>query len=152
MQAMISDHEGKEKKRVLFLCTGNSCRSQMAEALTNHTLSDQWEAFSAGTQPSGFVHPLTLRVLDEIGISHNGRSKSVDEFKGASFDVVITVCDEANENCPVWLGKGKQAHFSFADPALATGSDEEKMIVFREVLEIVENEVLPFLQNEDKNG
>jgi phosphate transport system protein len=134
------------KKRVLFLCTGNSCRSQMAEALTNRMLGGRWEAFSAGTQPSGSVHPLTLRVLEEIGISHEGRPKSVNEFKGARFDVVITVCDDAKENCPVWLGKGQQAHFSFVDPAETKGSDEEKLIVFREVLEQIEEQIIPFLE------
>jgi arsenate reductase len=134
------------KKRVLFLCTGNSCRSQMAEALTNHFLGELWEAFSAGTQPRRFVHPLTLRVLSEMGILHNGRTKSVNEFKGASFDVVITVCDDAKENCPVWLGKGQQAHFSFLDPAMARGSDEDKLTVFRDILEQIEEQIIPFLE------
>ncbi len=121
------------KSRVLFICTGNSCRSQMAEAIVNARLGDSWEAFSAGTKPAGYVHPNALRALAEIGIEHRGRSKSVDEFMGQAFDVVITVCDSAAEECPVWLGKGKRVHRSFPDPAKATGADEEVMAVFRAV-------------------
>ena len=105
------------KRKVLFLCTGNSCRSQMAEAIVNARLSDRWEAFSAGTNPIGFIHPKTLEVLREIGIQHQGRSKSVDEFRRTDFDLVVTVCDSAAEECPLWLGKGKTAHQSFPDPA-----------------------------------
>jgi arsenate reductase len=136
----------RTKKKVLFLCTGNSCRSQMAEALTNHLLGEEWEAFSAGTQPSRSINPLTIRVLDERGIEHKGRPKSVNEFKSACFDLVITVCDDAKENCPIWLGKGKQAHFSFQDPADAMGSEKEKMIIFRDVLRKIEEQVIPFLE------
>ena len=140
------------KKRVLFLCTGNSCRSQMAEALTNYILAERWEAFSAGTQPSGSVNPLTLRALAEMGISHNGRSKSVNEFKSASFDLVITVCDDANENCPVWLGKGQQAHFSFLDPAESVGSEDEKIEAFQATLKDIQKQIIPFLANQlDEN-
>ncbi len=120
-------------KKVLILCTGNSCRSQMAEAIINHDLAGQWQAESAGTQPSGFVHPLALRALAEIGIQHSGESKSLDRFRGMDFDVVITVCDDAAENCPVWLGKGKRVHIGFPDPAKAEGSEEEKMAIFRQV-------------------
>jgi arsenate reductase len=104
-------------KRVLFLCTGNSCRSQMAEAIVNARLGAEWEAVSAGTKPAGYVHPKALAALAEIGIEHSGRSKLADEFKGVAFDVVITVCDSAAEECPVWLGKGKRVHHSFPDPA-----------------------------------
>jgi len=137
--------ENHQKKRVLFLCTGNSCRSQMAEALTNALLPDRWIAFSAGTQPTGEVHPLTLRALTEIGIVHKGCSKSVDEFKGAAFDVVITVCDGAAEDCPVWLGKGKREHFNFSDPARAVGPEDEKLRVFRKTLSEIKEKVIPFL-------
>jgi arsenate reductase len=104
-------------KRVLFLCTGNSCRSQMAEAIVNARLGAEWEAVSAGTKPAGYVHPKALAALAEIGIEHSGRSKLADEFKGVAFDVVIIVCDSAAEECPVWLGKGKRVHHSFPDPA-----------------------------------
>ncbi|HQV64601.1 MAG TPA: arsenate reductase ArsC, partial [Anaerolineales bacterium] len=94
------------KRKVLFLCTGNSCRSQMAEAIVNAKLGNTWEAVSAGTKPTGYVHPKALAVLSEIGIQHEGRSKLADEFKGVDFDLVVTVCDSAAEECPVWLGKG----------------------------------------------
>lgn len=116
------------KKKVLFLCTGNSCRSQMAEAIVNARLGDKWEAVSAGTKPAGYIHPKALAVLAEIGIAHTGRSKLVDEFRGADFDLVVTVCDSAAEECPVWLGKGKRIHRDFPDPA-RTG----KMDDFRKV-------------------
>lgn len=94
-------------KRVLFLCTGNSCRSQMAEAIVNARLGSQWEAVSAGTKPAGYIHPKALEALSEIGIKHDGSSKRADEFRGTEFDLVVTVCDSAAEECPVWLGKGK---------------------------------------------
>lgn len=126
-------------RKVLFLCTGNSCRSQMAEAVVNARLSGDWQAFSAGTRPAGSVHPMAIRVLGEIGIQHAGDSKSVDEFRDVNFDLVVTVCDDASEECPVWLGKGKRAHRSFQDPARADGTNEEQLAVFRRVRdEIVE--------------
>lgn len=121
------------KRQVLFLCTGNSCRSQLAEAIVNARLGNEWEAVSAGTSPSGYVHPTALRVLKEIGIEHQGRSKSVDEFRKVPFDLVVTVCDSAAEECPVWLGQGKRMHLGFPDPAKATGSTEEVLVVFRTV-------------------
>lgn len=121
------------KLEVLFLCTGNSCRSQMAEAIVNARWGDQWQAYSAGTQPAGYVHPLALQVLREIGIEHQGRSKRADEYRQMPFDLVVTVCDDAAENCPVWLGKGKRVHLGFPDPAKATGSEAEVLAVFRQV-------------------
>jgi arsenate reductase len=87
----------EEKMQVLFLCTGNSCRSQMAEAIVNAQLGNRWEAVSAGTKPVGYVHPKVLQVLEEIGIHHQGYSKLVDEFRDKDFDLVITVCDSAAE-------------------------------------------------------
>lgn len=133
------------KRKVLFLCTGNSCRSQMAEAIVNARLGNDWEAFSAGTQPSGYVHPLAIRALSEIGIQHQGRSKSTDEFKGAAFDLVITVCDHAAENCPLWLGKGARAHLGFPDPAKAVGDESEIMAAFRSVRDAIEAQVIDFI-------
>jgi arsenate reductase (thioredoxin) len=133
------------KKRVLILCTGNSARSQLAEALVNHFLGDQWQAFSAGTKPTGFVHPMVPRVLAEIGIAHCGESKSVDLFRGQHFDAVVTTCDDAAQNCPVWLGKGPRAHIGFPDPAEAQGSDEEIMAVFRQVRDDIRKRVLSYL-------
>lgn len=104
-------------KKVLFLCTGNSCRSQMAEAIVNARLGDEWQAVSAGTKPAGYVHPKAVAALAEIGIQHKGRSKLADEFRSVDFDLVVTVCDSAAEDCPVWLGSGKKIHHSFFDPA-----------------------------------
>jgi arsenate reductase (thioredoxin) len=120
-------------RQVLFLCTGNSCRSHLAEAIVNARLSSDWSAVSAGTQPVSYVHPLAIRVLAEIGIEHQGRSKSVDEFRDVPFDLVVTVCDSAAEECPVWLGQGKRVHLGFPDPAKATGTDEQVLNVFRVV-------------------
>lgn len=136
-----------EMKRVLILCTGNSCRSQFAEAMVNHFRGDKWQACSAGTHPSGYVHPLALRVLEEIGIYHSGTSKSTDQFRNVDFDVVITVCDDAAENCPVWLGKGKRVHIGFPDPASAKGTDDEKMEVFRQVRDDIRAKILNYLDS-----
>ena len=133
------------KRKVLFLCTGNSCRSQLAEAIVNARLGNDWEAVSAGTVPAGYVHPKALAALAEIGIQHSGRSKSVDEFRGQEFDLVITVCDSAAEECPVWLGKGKKVHHSFPDPAKAQGSDEQVMAAFRAVRDDIAREIPPLL-------
>ncbi len=121
------------KKRVLFLCTGNSCRSQMAEAIVNVRLGEEWQAFSAGTRPAGAVHPKTIQALEEIGIHFQGRTKSVEEFRGMPFDLVVTLCDPAAEECPVWLGQGRRAHQGFPDPAKATGTDQEILRAFRDV-------------------
>ncbi len=123
----------EQKKKVLILCTGNSCRSQMAEAIINDRLGDTWEAVSAGTQPAGYIHPKAIAALKEIGIEHQGISKSTDQFRGTHFDLVVTVCDDAAENCPVWLGKGMRVHLGFPDPAKATGTEEEVMDAFRSV-------------------
>jgi arsenate reductase (thioredoxin) len=136
-----------EKRRVLILCTGNSARSQMAEGLINHLLEDEWEAYSAGIQPSGRVHPLAIAALADLGIDISGhRTKSTEEFRGQDFDVVITVCDHAAKNCPTWLGKGKQVHIGFPDPAAAEGSEADKLTIFREVRDGIRQEVLGFLE------
>jgi arsenate reductase len=133
-------------KKVLFLCTGNSCRSQMAEAIVNARLGADWQAVSAGTKPAGYVHPKALIALSEIGIQHKGRSKLADEFKGTDFDLVVTVCDSAAEECPIWLGKGKRVHHSFSDPAKAEGTDEEVMNAFRVVRDDIEKEIIELLK------
>ena len=132
-------------KNVLFLCTGNSCRSQMAEAIVNARLGDSWKAVSAGTKPAGYIHPKALAALSEIGIRHEGRSKLADEFRGSDFDLVVTVCDSAAEECPVWIGKGKRTHHSFPDPAKAEGTEAEVMHVFRTVRDNIEKEIIPLL-------
>jgi arsenate reductase len=128
------------KRKVLFLCTGNSCRSQMAEAIVNTRLGEQWEAVSAGTKPAGFVHPKALQALHEIGIPHQGRSKQADEFREVDFDLVVTVCDSAAEECPLWLGKGKRTHRSFPDPAVTDNLDD-----FRKVRDDIEREITQLL-------
>lgn len=134
-------------RRVLFLCTGNSCRSQLAEAIVNARAGDAWQASSAGTRPAGFVHPLAIRALQEIGIdARAARSKSVDGLHGKEFDLVVTVCDQAAEECPIWLGSGKRIHLGFPDPAKAEGSQEEKMEAFRSVRNEMEKKVLSLME------
>ena len=113
----------------------------MAEAIVNARNGDQWQAFSAGTHPAGYVHPKAIKALEEIGIHHQGRSKSADEFQDFEFDLVVTVCDSAAEECPVWLGRGKRVHHSFQDPAKAVGSEAEIMNVFRTVREAIERDI-----------
>ena len=136
------------KKRVLVLCTGNSCRSQMAEAIINGQRGGAWEAFSAGTKPAAVVHPRAIEALEEINIHADGlEPKSVDVFKGHQFDLVITVCDDAAEHCPVWLGQGKRAHVAFPDPAKATGTDDEIMAAFRDVRNGIVARILPLLDD-----
>ncbi|HVF24658.1 MAG TPA: arsenate reductase ArsC [Anaerolineales bacterium] len=128
-------------KTILFLCTGNSCRSQMAEAIVN-ACYPAWRAYSAGTKPAGYVHTKAIQALAEIGITHFGQSKQIDELHTRDFDLVVTVCDSAAEECPVWPGRaGRRVHHSFVDPAKAEGTDEEQMAVFRsvrsEMLEVI---------------
>jgi arsenate reductase len=114
----------------------------MAEALVN-ARRDDWYAVSAGTQPTGQVNPWALRALTEIGIDPAQlRSKHVEEFIGSGFDLVITVCDDANENCPFWLGQGKRVHIGFPDPAKVTGTDDEKMAAFRAVRDHINQQIV----------
>ena len=121
------------KLKVLFLCTGNAVRSQMAEGWARHLLGGTVEAHSAGIEPKG-LDPRAVRVMAEAGvdISHQ-RSQHVDEFRDIEFDLVVTVCDNAREQCPLYLGSAKQMHQSFDDPAAATGSEAEILAVFRRV-------------------
>lgn len=139
---MVDQH----RKNILILCTGNSCRSQMAEALINDRMHDTWVAYSAGTKPTGYVHLLALKVLKEIGISHFGESKNIVDLPKIDFNLVITVCDDAAENCPLWLEKGKRAHISFTDPAKAEGSEEERLDVFRSVRDDISERILGYLE------
>lgn len=135
------------KPRVLVLCTGNSARSQMAEGWIRHDLGEDVDVYSAGTQPSGYVHPLAVRAMQEVGIdiSHH-RSKSVEAFRDMDFDLVITVCDDADRNCPVWLGRGHKVHIGFPDPAAATGSEEERLEVFRQVRDGIRQRVVKYVR------
>ena len=121
---------------MLFVCTHNSARSQMAEAMLNAWGEGKFEAFSAGTEATG-IKPETIQVMDEIGISLDGhRSKTIDEFRGQAFEWFITVCDEAQKNCPVLPGVGDVAHWSIEDPSLAEGTTEERLEVFRQVRDL----------------
>jgi arsenate reductase len=121
------------KKRVLILCTGNSARSQMAEGLLRAFGGESVEVFSAGTNPSS-VRPEAIAVMSEIGIDLAGhRSKHVREFDGQHFDCVITVCDNANESCPIFPGDTERIHWSFPDPAAIEGSETERLAAFRRV-------------------
>jgi arsenate reductase len=134
-----------DRKRVLILCTGNSARSQMAEGLLRHEADDRFEVFSAGTKPS-VVRPEAISVMNEIGIDISGqRSKSVDEFTGEQMDYVITVCDNANESCPVFPGSTKRLHWPFEDPASVQGSMEERKAVFRNVRDQIHGRIMVFL-------
>jgi arsenate reductase len=121
------------RKRVLILCTGNSARSQMAEGLLRHLAGDRFDVASAGVAPTQ-VRPEAIAVMRELGIdiSHH-RSKSVDEFLGQDFDYVITVCDNANEQCPIFPSNTKRIHWSFEDPAAAAGDEQARLAVFRRV-------------------
>lgn len=110
------------KSKVLFLCTGNSCRSQMAEALTNSLFAGRWQAVSAGTKPEKVIHPLAVQALEEINIRHRGNPKLADVLKNHHLDLVVTVCADAGQNCPVWLGEELIRHHSFMDPAKITGT------------------------------
>jgi arsenate reductase (thioredoxin) len=120
--------------RILILCTGNSCRSQMAEGFLK-TFDETMEVFSAGTEPAGQVHPLAIKAMAEIGVDiSNNNPKSVDQFLNESFDYVITVCGGANESCPTFSGKvSNRWHIGFDDPAEAKGTEEEVMAVFRRI-------------------
>jgi arsenate reductase len=135
------------KQRVLFLCTGNSARSQMAEGILRHLAGDRFEVFSAGTKPS-VVNPNAIGAMREIGvdISHH-HSKHVDDCFGKPFDTVITVCDNARETCPILPGNAKQIHWSFEDPAAVEGTPEQKLAAFRKIRDQIrfriENDFLP---------
>lgn len=135
-------------RRVLFICTKNSARSQMAEGLVNHDLAGKVQAFSAGTDPSS-VHPLAGAVMKEVGIdiSHH-RSKAMDEFADEKFDHVITLCDQANESCPVFFGGTQRLHMGFDDPAAVSGSEAEKLSAFRKVRDQIRESIVRFLFQE----
>ncbi|MCJ7494570.1 MAG: arsenate reductase ArsC [Deltaproteobacteria bacterium] len=135
-------------KRVLFICTKNSARSQMAEGLVNHDLAGEFQAFSAGTDPSD-VHPVAVAVMGELGIdiSHH-RSKSMDEFANEKFDYVITLCDQANESCPVFFGGTQRLHMGFDNPAAVPGSEAEKLSAFRKVRDQIREKVVGFLSKQ----
>jgi arsenate reductase len=121
----------------------------MAEAIVNARLGKRWQAHSAGMRPAGFVSPYALRALAEIGILHEGTSKHADVFKDAKFDLVVTVCDDAAEECPMWLGTGRKVHLGFRDPMNATGSDDEVMAVYRSVLSEIADKIPALLAEQE---
>jgi arsenate reductase len=130
-----------EKARVLFLCTHNSARSQMAEGLLRHLAGDRFEAYSAGTEAT-HVRPLAIRAMDEIGVDISGQeSKTLDRYLGEPFDYVITVCDDANEACPFFPGAQSRLHWSLPDPSAAEGTEEERLAVFRSVRDALRDRV-----------
>ena len=132
-------------KRVLILCTGNSCRSQMAEGLFRKLAGSAYEVHSAGTRPS-VLHPMAVEAMAAIGIDiSRQRSKDVAEYSGSAFDLVITVCDNARESCPVFPGATRRLHWPFTDPAEASGTEEERMQVFSRVRDEIESRIRRFL-------
>ncbi len=137
-------------KRVLILCTGNSCRSQMAEYLWRDLAGHLWEVDSAGSKPTGYVHPMATRVMEEIGVNMGtAHSKHVREFTNEIIDLVITVCDSAKETCPVLPGAAETLHWPFDDPADAEGSDEERLVVFRRVRDEIQERIRRYIETGD---
>ena len=136
--------------KVLFLCTENACRSQMAEGLVNHDLAGQVQAWSAGVRPSR-VNPRAVQVMAELGIdiSHH-RSKSVDDLAGEAFDLVITVCDQAQQQCPIFPGETQVMHVGFPDPARATGTEAEVMAAFRQGRDALREQLVPLLREKSR--
>ena len=140
------------KKRVLFVCTGNRARSQMAEGLLRHLAGDRFQAYSAGTEPKG-VAQLSVEVMEEIGIDiRSQRSQSVEEFAGERFDYVITVCDSARERCPAFPGGGKRIHWSVEDPAEAEAREEPSRQAFRAARDDLRTRIEGFLRQEVTEG
>lgn len=133
------------KPAVLILCTGNSCRSHLAEGLLRSIAGDGLEVHSAGSKPAGYVHPLAIRVMQEIGIDISShRSKSMNEFLQTPIETVITVCGNADQACPMFPGQVNRHHWPFDDPAHATGSDEEKLAVFRRVRDEIRRTLIAY--------
>jgi arsenate reductase len=138
-----------QKQRILFVCTGNSCRSQMAEGWLRHEAEDRFEVFSAGTHPTS-VHPLAIQVMAEQGVDLSShRSKSVDEVLDQAFDYVITVCGGAKEECPFFPGSTQRLHWDIDDPVRAVGTPEEVLEVFRTVRNEVRGHIQRFIEETD---
>ena len=132
-------------KRILFLCTHNSCRSQMAEGLINHELGDRFQAYSAGTEATR-VNPLAAKVMNELGIDiRHHRSKTLDEYSGLSFDFVITLCGDAKETCPLFIGGVRRVHIGFDDPSHLKGREEEVLPEYRRVRDEIRERLNAFL-------
>jgi arsenate reductase len=135
-------------KRVLFLCTGNSCRSQMADGIVNHDFAGKIEAVSAGTAPHG-LNPKAVEVMSEIGIDISGNSSDhLDQFQGKEYDYVISLCGDADEKCPAFFGGVRRLHMPFDDPPRATGTEEEVMAVYRRVRDEIRQQMNDFFKKE----
>ena len=138
------------KKKVLLLCTHNSCRSQMAEGIVNHFLGDRFQAYSAGTETTR-VNPMAIRILKEIGIDISGHySKTIDEFAYDKFDHVITLCGSANEECPLYIGGVRRVHMGFGDPSRTIGTEEDILADFRRVRDEIMDKLLIYLRQFDQ--
>jgi len=142
----------QEKIKVLFLCTGNSCRSQMAEAWLRELGGDRFEVYSAGLEPHG-VNPYTIQVMEETGYDMDGhRSKHLDEYKGkVEFNFLITVCGNADERCPFFPGMGTRLHWPFEDPAAFKGPEDVKIEQFRKIRDQIKNKIQSWLEEEHHN-
>ena len=147
---MHTGHNTAAPTRVLILCTGNSCRSQMAEAFVRRARPN-WEVYSAGTFPADSVHPLAIKVMAEAGLDlSSARPEAVEKYLDQPFDYVITVCNHAKETCPVFSGQvGQRLHLGFPDPAEAAGPDEAVLAVFREVRDEIEKKLTSFAKTVD---
>lgn len=141
------------KRKLLFLCTGNSARSQMAEALLREHASDQFEVYSAGLEPKG-INPFAIQAMDELGIDIRGqRSKGTEEFMGRMFfHYVITLCGHADQSCPraLWATGGEKIHWPFDDPAAIEGTDAEKLAAFRDIRDQIDAKIKVWLQETEK--
>ena len=136
--------EKQGKRKILFLCTGNSARSQMAEGLMRNLRGDEFDVCSAGSEPKG-MHPRAIEVMKEIGIDISfHRSKHLEEYLNKEFDYIVTLCDHANETCPLFPGEGKKIHQGFSDPAAIDGTEEERLDVFRRVRDEIKDFILSF--------
>ena len=137
------------KQKVIFICTENSCRSQMGEGLLRNMAGDKYDVFSAGLKP-GFINPNAIKVMNELGVDISKHtSDDVTKYVGDEFDYIITVCDNANESCPIFPGKGKRIHWSFKDPADAVGNEEEVLDEFRKVRDQIKSTLKQFISEQN---
>ena len=135
-----------DKKRILFLCTGNSCRSQMAEGFLRHLCGDKFEVYSAGVDPT-LINQLSVKVMNEVGIDISGqRSKYAAEFLNQRFDYIVTVCDNAKQTCPNFPGVHEKIHWNLKDPAQAHGSDDDKIVFFRKIRDEIKQKIENFIK------
>jgi arsenate reductase len=151
--ANAQQNQATPRKRILVLCTGNSARSQMAAGFLK-SFDSGLEVYSAGTQPAARINPHAVRAMNEVGVDISGGTpKSVNQFVSQSFDYVITVCDDADKNCPNFSGKvGKRVHMGFPDPAVATGTDDQIMAVFRQVRDDIRTKFHEYYLNTIRKG